>query len=69
MNQTKATLIKKYGSLEAYRQHMRDIRKQVKHHGGGAFNNPDFAKRMSKKGVEARQNAINKNNPPASTAD
>jgi len=48
---------------------MRDIRKQVKHHGGGAFNNPDFAKRMSKKGVEARQNAINKNNPPASTAD
>lgn len=55
MNKTKASLIKKYGSEAAYKAHMREIRQRVKHHKGGAFNNRQFAKQMSRKGVEARQ--------------
>ena len=51
---TKQILIAKYGSEEAYREHMKAIRKLVKHLPGGAFRDKAFAKQMSKKALEAR---------------
>mgnify|MGYP001610609253 CR=1 FL=1 len=69
MNKTKAALIKKFGSEAGYKAHMREIRAKVKNHKGVAFNNPEFAKQMSKKGVEARLNATNKDNPTTGAAD
>lgn len=58
MATAKETLIKKLGSEEAYRQHMRDIRKRVQHHPGGSFKDKKFARAMSQKGLNARWNKI-----------
>jgi len=51
---TKRTMIKKYGSEKAYRQHMREIRQLVKHIPGGAFRDKKFAKEQSKRALEIR---------------
>jgi general stress protein YciG len=54
-DKSKETMIKKYGSEEAYKEHMREIRKLVTKHPGGSFkNDPNLAKEMSKKALEAR---------------
>jgi general stress protein YciG len=54
-DKSKQTMIAKYGSEEAYRQHMREIRKRVKKHPGGSFKgNPELAREMSKKALERR---------------
>ena len=55
MNKTKQTLIKKYGGLAAYREHMRAIRKKVKNHPGGSFRDVEFARLMGKKRQEKRK--------------
>lgn len=49
-------MVRKYGSEEAYKQHMRDIRKLVddSKHPGGSFKNRKFAKQMSKLAVKKR---------------
>lgn len=51
-------LRKKYGDM-----YYKDMRGRVKSHPGGSFNNPEFAKEASQKGVDARkQKAKNKHN-------
>lgn len=54
MNSTREAMVKKYGSEEAYRAHMRDIRSKVQNTPGGSFRDVKFAKAMSKKAVAAR---------------
>lgn len=54
-NKTKRTLIAKYGGLAQYRQHMREIRQQVKHHPGGAFRDPEFARQAGRRSGESRR--------------
>lgn len=50
-NKTKETLIRKYGSEEAYREHMRWVRSQLKvHPRGGSFNDKEFARLAGSKG-------------------
>jgi hypothetical protein len=56
MSKSKDTLIAKLGSEKAYRLHMKNIRGMVKDHPRkGSFNDPEFAKAQSKKGVDARK--------------
>lgn len=54
MTNTREAMVKKYGSEEAYKAHMREIRAKVKIIPGGSFKDAKFAKAMSKKGVQAR---------------
>lgn len=56
MSKTREALVKKYGSEKAYKRHMRSIRAMVKQHPKqGAFNDPEFARKASAKGVAARE--------------
>ena len=55
MANIREVMVKKYGSEELYKQHMRDIRKNVRNHPGGSFRlDKDFAKNMSKKALQKR---------------
>lgn len=56
MATTKEAMIAKYGSEDAYRAHMREIRGMVKKHPGGSFRDRKFAKAMAKRGHNARWN-------------
>lgn len=69
MTKTRDTLVDKYGSEEAYRQHMRDIRSKVKNHPGGSFRDKKLAKAMSKKALEARWNKPDADSDKPRTAD
>lgn len=55
MNKTKQSLIAKYGSEEAYRQHMQSIRLKVKNHPGGSFRDPEVAKQAARRSAEVRR--------------
>lgn len=54
MTTTKEAMIAKYGSEDAYRAHMREIRAKVTSHPGGSFRDKKFAKLMAKRSHDVR---------------
>lgn len=55
MSNTREVMVKKYGSEELYKAHMKDIRSKVKNIPGGSFKDKKFATLMSKRAVDARK--------------
>jgi general stress protein YciG len=57
MPSNREAMIAKFGSVEKYREHMRNLGRSAgqKSRGGGFTNNPDLAAQAREKGLEVRR--------------